>query len=162
MAKQLLPAATNAHNIDRHAYKLVMMKLLTLCLLMSAPVMTTAFAPPIHHARLRNAVTVVASRATSRLTEKREALSDMDIMCIMNAADLCSYYDECSIEEREALLNRLEEQTDILSERIAMMTCLVKHLKTGDHLHLEDAETANMKAAILKTVETTPYVAAMP
>jgi hypothetical protein len=86
----------------------------------------------------------------------------MDIMCIMNAADLCSYYDECSIEEREALLNRLEEQTDILSERIAMMTCLVKHLKTGDHLHLEDAETANMKAAILKTVETTPYVAAMP
>ena len=84
----------------------------------------------------------------------------MDIMCIMNAADLCSYYDECSIDEREALLNRLEEQTDILSERIAMMTCLTKHLKTGDHLHLEDVETANMKAAILKTVETTPSAAA--
>jgi len=96
------------------------------------------------------------------LHEKREALSDIDIMCIMNAADLCSYYDQCDIDEREALLNRLEEQTDILSERIAMMTCLVKHLKTGDHMHLEDVETANMKAAILSTVEMTPSAAAMP
>lgn len=90
------------------------------------------------------------------MAEQRKALSDIDIMCIMNAADLCSYYDECDLEEREALLNRLEEQTDILSERIAMMTCLVKHLKTGDHKHLEQVETANLKAAIIATLETTP------
>lgn len=92
-------------------------------------------------------------RSSTLLSEKREALSDIDIMCIMNSADLCSYYDECNIEEREALLNRLEEQTDILSERVAMMTCLTKHLKTGDHKHLEDQETQNVKTAILNAVQ---------
>lgn len=82
-------------------------------------------------------------------------------MCIMNAADLCSYYDECHLEEREALLNRLEEQTDILSERISMMTCLVRHLKTGDHKHLEEDETATLKSQILETLDlSTP--AALP
>lgn len=85
--------------------------------------------------------------------EKREALSDIDIMCIMNAADLCSYYDECDLEERQALLNRLYEQTDILSERISMMSCLTKHLETGDHKHLEQVETDNLKSAILETVK---------
>ena len=126
------------------------MKFLSICSLLFVSA-TTAFTP------------VARPASQTMLQEQRKALSDIDIMCIMNAADLCSYYDECDVEEREALLNRLEEQTDILSERIAMMTCLVKHLTTGDHKHLEDDETANMKAAILNTIESTPSVsAAMP
>lgn len=119
------------------------MKFLAVCSLLLASASTTAF------------VMMRPSRPAPHveLHEKREALSDMDIMCIMNAADLCSYYDECDLEEREALLNRLEEQTDILSERIAMMTCLMRHLNTGDHKHLEEQETADLKAAILNTVD---------
>ena len=85
--------------------------------------------------------------------EGERILSDMDIMCIMNQADLCSFYDECDLEEREALLNRFEEQKEILAERIAMMSCLTKHLTTGDHKHLEDEETAKLKAAVLQTVD---------
>ena len=52
-------------------------------------------------------------------------------MCLTNVADLCSYYDECDIEEREALLNRFEEQTEMLAERIAMMSLVTAHLKSG-------------------------------
>mmetsp|Transcript_20608 Transcript_20608/g.30984 ORF Transcript_20608/g.30984 Transcript_20608/m.30984 type:complete len:125 (+) Transcript_20608:165-539(+) len=76
-------------------------------------------------------------------------MSDMDIMCLSNAADLCSYYDECDIEEREAFLNRFEEQTELMAERMATMQSLVRHLKTGDHLHVEDEEVAKLKQKIL-------------
>eukprot|EP00553_Chaetoceros_curvisetus_P011553 CAMPEP_0204636270 /NCGR_PEP_ID=MMETSP0717-20131115/33475_1 /ASSEMBLY_ACC=CAM_ASM_000666 /TAXON_ID=230516 /ORGANISM="Chaetoceros curvisetus" /LENGTH=83 /DNA_ID=CAMNT_0051655269 /DNA_START=172 /DNA_END=423 /DNA_ORIENTATION=- len=70
-------------------------------------------------------------------------------MCISNAADLCSYYDECDLEERWAFLNRFEEQTEIMAERMATMQSLVRHLKTGDHLHLEDEEVASLKSKIM-------------
>ena len=72
----------------------------------------------------------------------------MDIMCIMNAADLCSLYDSCEVEERDAMLNRFEEQNEILVDRISIMTNLIKHLKTGDHKHLEEDETASLKGKI--------------
>jgi hypothetical protein len=110
--------------------------------------MTTGFfvsqAPP--HAFSRISSTTSLDMAASKV------LSDIDIMGIMNAADLCSYYEECDIEEREALLNRLEEQSDIMAERIAMMSCLTRHLKTGDQMHLEEDETAKLKATILDTI----------
>lgn len=70
----------------------------------------------------------------------------------MNAADLCSLFDTCEIEEREAMLNRFEEQNGILVDRIAMMTNLIKHLKTGDHKHLEEEETAVLKEKILTLI----------
>jgi hypothetical protein len=91
------------------------------------------------------------SSTTSLNMAASKVLSDIDMSCIMNAADLCSYYDQCDIEEREALLNRLEEQTDMLAQRIASMSCLARHLKTGDHMHLEEDETAKLKATILDT-----------
>eukprot|EP01083_Nonionella_stella_P145576 456467_1 len=67
-------------------------------------------------------------------------LTDMDLMCIANAADLCTRIDidlnlssdDCDLEEREALLNRFEEQEDILAERLAMMQVLTHHLKNGN------------------------------
>mmetsp|Transcript_9885 Transcript_9885/g.11563 ORF Transcript_9885/g.11563 Transcript_9885/m.11563 type:complete len:129 (+) Transcript_9885:95-481(+) len=82
-----------------------------------------------------------------------KVLNDLDIMCIMNAADLCSFHDECDIEEREALLNRLDEQTNLLAERIAMISCLNTHLKTGDHKHLEEEEASKLTEKILELVE---------
>mmetsp|Transcript_10074 Transcript_10074/g.12770 ORF Transcript_10074/g.12770 Transcript_10074/m.12770 type:complete len:146 (+) Transcript_10074:124-561(+) len=83
----------------------------------------------------------------------KEIMSEMDIMCLSNAADLCSYYDECEIEEREALLNRFDEQTELMAERIASMNALVKHLTTGDHKHLEEEEVASFKQKIKELVK---------
>ena len=76
----------------------------------------------------------------------------MDTMCLENAADLCSLYEECDIEEREALLNRFADETEIMAERIATMNALVKHLKTGDHKHLEEEEVASFRQKVLDLV----------
>lgn len=81
-------------------------------------------------------------------------MSDMDIMCLENAADLCSFYEECDIEEREAILNRFADETEIMAERMATLNALVKHLKTGDHQHLDEDEVAALKAKILNLVDT--------
>ena len=77
-------------------------------------------------------------------------MSDMDIMCIANTAELCSYYEECDIEEREAILNRFQEQTDVLSERLAMMMGLTRHLNTGGKV--DEGEVADLKNKILDLI----------
>ena len=82
----------------------------------------------------------------------KEVMSDMDIMCIANAADLCSHYDQCDIDERDALLNRFEEQSDMLAQRLATLQSLTKHLKNGDHLKATDEEIATLKTKILASV----------
>uniref|UniRef100_A0A7S2XYC4 Uncharacterized protein n=1 Tax=Fibrocapsa japonica TaxID=94617 RepID=A0A7S2XYC4_9STRA len=74
-------------------------------------------------------------------------MNDMDMMCIANTADLCNMYQECDTEEREAILNRFEQQTDALAERLAMMQGLTNHMKTGDTLTEEEVST--LKANIL-------------
>ena len=84
----------------------------------------------------------------------QEVMSEMDLMCLENAADLCSLYDECDLEEREALLTRFQQQTEIMADRIATMQALVKHLKTGDHEHLEHEEVALFTNHILELVDT--------
>mmetsp|Transcript_23020 Transcript_23020/g.26271 ORF Transcript_23020/g.26271 Transcript_23020/m.26271 type:complete len:144 (+) Transcript_23020:64-495(+) len=105
------------------------------------------------------ATTVTAFAPAQRYTPQKTALfskeimSDMDIMCITNAADLCSYYDECDIEEREAMLNRFDEQTDLLADRMATINAISKHLRTGDHKHLEDKEVADMKLKIMSFLD---------
>jgi len=93
------------------------------------------------------------SKITSILYSTTEGvMSDMDIMCIANAADLCSHYDQCDIDERDALLNRFEEQSDMLAERLATLQSLTKHLKNGDHLEINDEEIAILKTKILASV----------
>ena len=84
----------------------------------------------------------------------KDLMSDMDIMCLENAADLCSFYEECDIDEREAILNRFADETEIMAERMATLNALVKHLKTGDHQHLDEDEVAALKAKILNLVDT--------
>ena len=90
-------------------------------------------------------------RSTSTaLASKDQIMSDMDIMCIANTAELCSYYEECDIEEREAILNRFQEQTDVLSERLAMMMGLTRHLNTGGKV--DEGEVADLKNKILDLI----------
>lgn len=89
---------------------------------------------------------------TSLFSAKEKIMGDMDVMCIANAAELCTLYDECNIEEREALLNRFEEQTDVLAERLAMMKVLTKHLETGEKTNTVE-EMTFLKSEILTMVE---------
>ena len=79
----------------------------------------------------------------------KEIMSEMDSMCISNAANLCSHYDQCDVEEREAMLNRFDEQTDLLAERMAVTQSLSRHLRTGNHKFLEDEEVADLKRKIM-------------
>lgn len=87
-------------------------------------------------------------------TTGKNLMSDIDIMCLENAADLCSFYEECDIEEREAILNRFASETEIMAERMATLSALVKHLKTGDHQYLQEEEVADLQEKILDLVDT--------
>ena len=96
-------------------------------------------------------INISTRRSTSTaLASKDQIMSDMDIMCIANTAELCSYYEECDIEEREAILNRFQEQTDVLSERLAMMMGLTRHLNTGGKV--DEGEVADLKNKILDLI----------
>jgi len=97
-------------------------------------------------------VTTTRQYAGHAATQK--VMSEMDIMCLENAAELCSLYDECDLEEREAMLTRFQQQTEIMADRIATMQALVKHLKTGDHEHLNHDEVALFTNHILELVDT--------
>ena len=86
-------------------------------------------------------------------TAGKNVMSDIDLMCLENVADLCSIYEECDLEEREALLNRFAEETAIMAERVATINALVKHLKSGDHQHLEEEEITIFRDKILDLID---------
>jgi hypothetical protein len=92
------------------------------------------------------------TRTTTTTLFNSEIMSEIDIMCVANTAELCSKYDECDIAEREAIINRFEEQTDTLAERLAMMQALTHHLVNGDndgHVHPSEEEIGALKTDIL-------------
>mmetsp|Transcript_5778 Transcript_5778/g.14430 ORF Transcript_5778/g.14430 Transcript_5778/m.14430 type:complete len:133 (-) Transcript_5778:180-578(-) len=83
----------------------------------------------------------------------KDVMSDIDLMCLENVADVCSFNEECDLEEREALLSRFAEETFIMAERMATMNALVKHLKTGDHQHLGEEEVSIFQEKILNLID---------
>ena len=102
-----------------------------------------------------NARTLVDTRAGVALSSSsREILTDIDMMCIVNAVGLCDYYDECDIDQREAFLNRLDEQTDILTERLATLTCVKQHLNSAAEGTLNDEEVELLKGKIIDVVNS--------
>ncbi|CAM9831081.1 unnamed protein product [Heterosigma akashiwo] len=93
----------------------------------------------------------VRSRTVLNVASGEKIMSDVDIMCIANTAELCSFYEECNIEEQEAIINRFEEQKGFLAERLAMMQALTKHISRGDeHAYPSEEEVEIMKGGILK------------
>jgi hypothetical protein len=71
-----------------------------------------------------------------------EKLSDMDVMCLENVAELCGQVEEsCDVEDREAIINQLDAQlTEFHNDHI--------HLESFDRLkvlvqhdHQEDDAT---------------------
>ena len=96
-------------------------------------------------------ITISSGPLSSALHSTSEKImSEIDIMCIANAADLCNLYDECDIEEREALINRFEEQTDLLAGRMALMKALTNH--ATDRKRLTEEEILSLKEDILAFV----------
>jgi len=75
----------------------------------------------------------------------KEVATELDTMCIANAADLISQ------EEKEELIHRFDEQTEIMAAQIAKMQSVVKVLKRGNDVHLEDGDIINLKNQIIST-----------
>jgi len=71
--------------------------------------------------------TMLPTAATSTSLQATK-LNDIDTMCIMNIAEYCSS-EECSLDDREALLARVEEQRDILSAQVDDMNTIIDHIK---------------------------------
>jgi hypothetical protein len=57
---------------------------------------------------------------TITVAQKAKLLSEMDNMCIINTANYC-LNEECNLEDNEALINRLEEQSEVLQGRLLEM-----------------------------------------
>jgi hypothetical protein len=64
--------------------------------------------------------------AASRLSSAAQKLSDMDVMCLENVAELCAQVEEsCDVEDHEAIMNQLDAQLTEFH---------------NDHIHLESFE----------------------
>ena len=127
-------------------------------LIIASPIACSAFAPSSGAKNMQMQMQVQnnkpfdTTRTTTTTLFNSEIMSEIDIMCVANTAELCSKYDECDIAEREAIINRFEEQTDTLAERLAMMQALTHHLVNGDndgHVHPSEEEIEALKTDIL-------------
>ncbi len=75
----------------------------------------------------------------------KEVATELDTMCIANAADLISQ------EEKEELIHRFDEQTEKMAFQIAKMQSVVRLLKSEDDSHLEEGDITNLKDQIIAT-----------
>lgn len=62
--------------------------------------------------------------------QQANRLNEIDTMCIMNIAEYCATED-CSLEDREALTARVQEQRDIIAQELHEMEEVLDHLKNG-------------------------------
>ena len=67
-------------------------------------------------------------------------LSEMDTMCLLNTATFCCHADnQCSSDDKEALVNRLNEQLTALNLRLADMLSARRRLKVNPDLGVHRA-----------------------
>ena len=85
--------------------------------------------PSLGYSRIANC----ANGAAARFGHK---LSDVDLMAIENVAELCLQAEsanlednECDLDEREALINQLTEQREILLDQVEYMDTLLGRLQ---------------------------------
>lgn len=84
---------------------------------------------------------------------RNQVLDDVDAICIMNAANLCSIDDYfCSLDEEEALLNRLESQAYLLEIRLNEMRGLV--FAMSDRPRLASREIHQVSRPALSEIDT--------
>lgn len=92
-------------------------------------------------------------------TTAENLMTDIEMMCVTNMAKFCSLYDECDLEERDAIFNRFEEQSEILADRLAMIRVFTDYLNADVDEKGEEEELTNkifnMKADILAVGHST-------
>lgn len=82
-----------------------------------------------------------------------QMLDDIDAMCIVNAANLCSqddYY--CTVDDEEALYNRLESHAHMLEAYLEEMRSLVFAL--SDRPRLTTMDNHQMNGRVLDEIDT--------
>lgn len=86
-------------------------------------------------------------------SRREQVLDDMDAMCIINAANLCSNDDYfCNVDDKDALLNRLESQAHLLEIRLDEMRELVFAL--SDRPRVARRDIRHIPSPVLNEIET--------
>lgn len=70
------------------------------------------------------------------------AMSQMDTMCLMNTATFCAE-EGCDLEDNEALVNRLHEQSVMWNDRLMEILSVLKQTQT--HLNINSPEIDSLK-----------------
>ncbi len=103
-----------------------------------------AFAP---HQMLHRSSPKYSSR------HQEQVLDDVDAMCIVNAANLCSQDDSfCDVDEEEALFNRLESHAHLLEIRLEEMRSLAFAL--SDRPRLATLDNHQFAGPVLDEIDT--------
>eukprot|EP00542_Grammatophora_oceanica_P015349 CAMPEP_0194049736 /NCGR_PEP_ID=MMETSP0009_2-20130614/30865_1 /TAXON_ID=210454 /ORGANISM="Grammatophora oceanica, Strain CCMP 410" /LENGTH=236 /DNA_ID=CAMNT_0038695955 /DNA_START=22 /DNA_END=732 /DNA_ORIENTATION=- len=83
----------------------------------------------------RGFVTPSAPAYRSKAARNMNLMNDMDTTAILNVADLCTedLSDECDLDERDALINTLESQIEILKDRVVELDQVIQDVKSISH-----------------------------
>ena len=92
--------------------------------------------------RQKLASTILSATSDENIDNKynKPPLTDMDSMIIMNAADYCLYQDECSLEDKDALIRSLQKQRQSNANEADILDILVKRLR-----HSRDSTPASQE-----------------
>lgn len=76
------------------------------------------------------------------MSDGKEKLNEIDTMCIMNAAIFCAEEeDECELDQVEAIVNQLNDQSEILQEELTTLEDIDKNLSKFKGAHLSSTES---------------------
>mmetsp|Transcript_12335 Transcript_12335/g.22389 ORF Transcript_12335/g.22389 Transcript_12335/m.22389 type:complete len:135 (-) Transcript_12335:297-701(-) len=62
----------------------------------------------------------------------KDILSEIDTMCIMNQAELCSDEGSCDVDDIDALVNQLKDQLEITTGRMKQLDERIAQLEVGN------------------------------
>jgi len=91
-----------------------------------------------------------AQLLASRLYANKDPLNDMEAMILMNVADFCLKEDECSLEDKDALIQTLKEQRALMAHNMDNLDALLKRLR-----HSRDSTPASQEhvEALIRSME---------
>jgi len=76
------------------------------------------------------------------MSDGKEKLNEIDLMCITNAAIFCAEEeDECDLDQVESIVNQLNDQSEILQEELTTLEDLDKNLSKFKGVHPIPAES---------------------
>jgi hypothetical protein len=110
---------------------------------LTSPVAAFAFSSP--------ALTFKRSTSTS-IHATSFPLNDIDTMCIMNIAEFCAS-EECSLDDREALIARIEEQRDLHTGIVNDLDEALRHLNSSEQAMPGDSNVASLMESVQRALQ---------